>query len=464
MSDIHCKLLVIGAGPGGYACAIRAGQLGIDTVIVERNKIGGTCLNIGCIPSKALIHAADEFHRIGGSGLHPGMGITAQNPGIDWTKTIAWKDAIVSRLNKGVKSLLKKNAVRHIAGRARFVDGKTVEAETDKGRIVISAQAIVIATGSAPMALEAIPFGGPVMSSAGILSCEQIPQTLSVIGGGYIGLEIGTAFAKLGSAVTIIESEESILPQYDRELVEPVTKMLEKLDVKLLKQHEAIGYSGPDRTLKTIDAEQNESTIAAENVLVAVGRKPSFDGLGLEELALPMNGPFIAIDDRCRTAMNNVYAIGDVTGAPLLAHRATAQGVMVAEIIAGSKRTWNQACIPEICFTDPEIVSVGLSASAAAQQQIETVTGKFPFAANGRALSLGREDGMIRVTARAEDHIIIGIHGVGAGISELSGNFALAIEMGARLEDVAGTIFAHPTLAEAFHEASLDGLDMPLHK
>lgn len=463
MSEISCKLLIIGGGPGGYVCGIRAGQLGIDTVLVEKKRLGGTCLNVGCIPSKAVIHAADEFHRLTTFASKGALGITAESPKIDFAKTLEWKDGIVNRLNSGVAGLLKRSHVRMFQGQARFMDGKTVLVDTDTGRQTIHAENIVIATGSVPVEIQSLPFGGNVISSTEALSLDPIAEKLAIVGGGYIGLEIGTAFAKLGAKVTVVEATDRILPQYDAELTRPIMARLKALGVDVLTNTSAKGLSADGKALDVLLADGRKQTIPADKILVTVGRKPQTDGWGLSEIRLDMDGRFIRIDDKCHTSMRGIYAIGDVTGEPMLAHRAIAQGEMVAEIIAGGKQAWDKRCIPAVCFTDPEIVTVGLSPDEARKAGHNIQTGIFPFQANGRAMTIEREDGFIRVVARADNHLILGIQAVGVGISELSSAFALAVETGARLEDIAGTIHAHPTLGEGFAEASMKALGHALH-
>ena len=464
MKDISCKLLVIGAGPGGYVCAIRAGQLGIDTVIVEAKKIGGTCLNVGCIPSKALIHAAEEFEKIEriASGASP-LGISAGKPALDLSKTVLWKEGIVGRLNNGVSGLLKRAEVKVVEGWARFRDGKTVEVETEIGPQVIRAEQVVIATGSDAIELPFLPFGGNVISSTGALALTEVPSKLVVVGAGYIGLELGTAFAKLGAAVTVVEAQGRILPQYDAELTRPVAKRLRELDIEVLTGAKAKGLASKGDALSIEAADGKVVTLAVDKILVTVGRKPATEGWDLDAIDLDMDGPFIRIDDKCRTSMRGIYAIGDVTGEPMLAHRATAQGEMVARIVAGEKRSWDKVCIPAVCFTDPEIVTAGLSPDEAKAAGIEFKTGLFPFRANGRAMTLEKEAGFIRVVARADNHLLLGIQGVGAGIAELSAGFSLALEMGVRLEDLAATIHAHPTQSESLLEAALKALGHPMH-
>ncbi|MFL5192798.1 MAG: dihydrolipoyl dehydrogenase [Microvirga sp.] len=464
MKDISCKLLVIGAGPGGYVCAIRAGQLGIDTVIVEAGKPGGTCLNVGCIPSKALIHAAEEYDRIVhlANGRNS-LGIRTSKPELDLSQTIVWKDGIVGRLNSGVSGLLKRAKVKVVQGRARFRDGKTVEVETETGRQTIRAETIVIATGSAPVELPNLPFGGPVISSTEALALTSVPDRLVVVGGGYIGLELGTAFAKMGSKVTVVEAQSRILPQYDAELTRPVSKRLQALSIEVVTGAKAKGLAKAGGTLLVEAEDGSEASLAADKILVTVGRRPVTQGWGLDELVLDMDGPFIRIDERCQTSMRGIYAIGDVTGEPMLAHRAMAQGEMTAEIVAGHKRAWDKRSIPAVCFTDPEIVTVGLSPEAARRTDVDIAVGQFPFSANGRAMTKLGEDGFVRVVARADNHLVLGIQAVGHGVSELAAAFGLALEMGARLEDIAGTIHAHPTQGEAFQEATLKALGHELH-
>ena len=345
----------------------------------------------------------------------------------------------------------------------RFRDGKTVEVETQTGTQVIRAEAVAIATGSASVELPFLPFGGSVISSTEALSLTELPARLAVVGGGYIGLELGTAFAKLGSKVTMVEALPRLLSQYDAELTRPVSKRLSELGIRVLTGAKAKGISGKGDALLVETADGKDEKVAADKVLVTVGRRPVTEGWGLEEIDLAMSGRFIRIDDQCRTSMRGVYAIGDVTGEPMLAHRAMAQGEMVAEIVAGHKRSWDKRAIPAVCFTDPELVTAGLSPDEAKKLGFEVKTGVFPFAANGRAMTREGEDGFVRVVARSDNHLVLGVQAVGQGVSELSAAFGLALEMGARLEDIAGTIHAHPTQGEAVQEAALKALGHALH-
>jgi dihydrolipoamide dehydrogenase len=464
MKDISCKLLVIGAGPGGYVCAIRAGQLGVDTVIVEAKKPGGTCLTVGCIPSKALIHAADEFEKARQMAAGRGyLGISVTAPAIDLGQTVEWKDRIVGRLTTGVTGLLKKAHVKILHGQARFRDGKTVVVTTETGDQIVHAENVVIATGSEPMELPLVRFGGIVISSTEALSLPAVPETLAVIGAGYIGLELGTAFAKMGSKVTVLEAADRILPLYDAELTKPVLKRLGALGISVLTGAKVEELDPKTDQILATTADGTAHRISADRILLTIGRKPVTEGWGREELVLDMAGRFIRIDDQCRTSMSGIYAIGDVTGEPMLAHRAMAQGEMVAEIVAGHRRSWDKRGIPAVCFTDPEVVTVGLSPDEAKKAGYDIKVGNFPFSANGRAMTMVAEDGLVRVVTRADNHLVLGIQAVGRGISELSAAFGLALEMGARLEDIAGTIHAHPTQGEAFQEAALRTLGHALH-
>ena len=461
MNELRCKVLVIGGGPGGYVAAIRAGQLGLDTILVEADRLGGACLNVGCIPSKALIHAAGAAHALREPRGLSAIGLSVGPPKLDFARTIAWKDAIVTRLTNGVGALLKKAKVRTLLGTATIVDGKTATVGADTGESRIAAEHLVLATGSEPVELPALKFGGDILSSTDSLALTEVPRSLAVVGAGYIGLELGMAFAKLGAKVTIVEALPKILPLYDAELTQPVARRLADLGVETLVDAGALGFA--NGALKIVAADGKERLIAADKVLVAVGRRARTSGFGLETLDLAMSGPFVRIDATCATSMRNVWAIGDVTGEPMLAHRAMAQGAMVAEIIAGERRAFDPVAIPAICFTDPEIVAVGHSPEAAKAAHGEIRVGHFPFRANGRAMTLQDDEGFVRIVARADNHVVLGVHAVGAGVSELSAAFSLALEMGARLEDVALTIHAHPTMSEAFHESALAALGHPLH-
>lgn len=462
---IETDVLVLGGGPGGYVCAIRAGQLGLSTLLIEAKALGGTCLNIGCIPSKALIHAAGEYAsakaKVGNSG-HLGIRFKA-GPELDFRQTLAWKDGIVTRLTGGVGALLKRAKVRTLAGWAQFEDAKTCLVQAAEGEVRVRARNVVLASGSVPVELPHLPFGGAVFSSTGALELQALPKRLAVIGAGYIGLELGIAFRKLGCEVAIIEAQDRILPLYDAALTGPVLKNLKKLGIQVHLEAKAIGHA--NAVLKAHGQDGAVLDIPADGVLVTVGRRPLTQNWGLERMGVDLAGPFVKIDAQCRTSMAGVYAIGDLVGEPMLAHKASAQGEMVAEILAGKRRSFAPIAIPAICFTDPEIVSVGLGPDEAKVLGKDIKTAMFPLSANGRAMSLeaDRDEGFVRVVALSADHRLLGVQAVGKDVAELSAAFVLALEMGARLEDIAGTIFAHPTLSESFHEASLRNLGHALH-
>jgi dihydrolipoamide dehydrogenase len=461
---IRTKVLVVGGGPGGYVAAVRAGELGLDTVLVEASRLGGTCLIRGCIPSKALIHAAGKFDAVKRAVGGDALGIAVRDaPSIDLARTVAWKDGIVDRLNRGVQGLLRKAKVRVLEGWATFSDAKTCTVETPGGTETVRAEHVILANGSETASLPGLELGGPVISSTEALTLGRLPGRLLVIGAGYIGLELGMAFGKIGSEVTVVEARERILPNWDEPLTLPVKRSLERSGVTL---HLSARVEGVERTEAEARAaiRKSDGTIAhvtADKLLLTVGRIPRTRGWGLESMAVDMNGPFIKVDDHCRTSMRDVWAIGDLVGEPMLAHKASAQGRMVAELIGGARRRFDPVAIPAVCFTDPEIVSVGLGPVEAAARGLETTLGQFPFSANGRALGMeaGEDGGFVRVVARLDDRRVLGVQAVGAHVSELVGEFTLALEMGAMLEDIEATIHAHPTLTEAFHDAALSALE-----
>lgn len=453
---INTKVLVVGGGPGGYVAAIRAGQLGLDTVLVEADKLGGTCLIRGCIPSKAIIHSAGYFETMARAASAKGLhGIKlASPPSLDMAELVAWKETVVKKLNTGVGALLKRAKVKVIQGWGSFTDAKTCKV----GDTTIVAEHVILACGSKPVELPFLPFGDKVISSTEALDLQALPKKLVVVGAGYIGLELGIAFRKLGSEVTIVEALDRILPLYDAELVAPVAKWLKANGVTV---HLGAKAKGADKNGLVVEmADGKTQTLPADNILVTVGRKPNTEGWGRETMALDMDGRFVKVDDQCRTSMKNVWAVGDLVGEPMLEHKAATQGEMVAEIIAGKKRRFRPASIPAVCFTEPEIVSAGLLPSEAGKDAIVAV---FPFAANGRSLSMDSGEGFVRIVAAKEDHRVLGIQAVGQHVAELSGEFSHALEMGALLEDVAGTIHVHPTLSEAYHEAALRALGHAIH-
>ena len=462
-------MLVVGAGPGGYVAAIRAGQLGLDTIIVESEKAGGTCLIRGCIPSKAIIHAANKFHEMGKHTDKGHMGIRIPKPAtISMRGVVRWKEGIVDKLNKGVEHLLKSAGVELITGWANFQSSNVCEVKSGKQITTIEAEHVILANGSTPIELPFMPYGDDIISSREALNLQKLPEDLIVIGGGYIGLELGCAYALMGSKVTVIEAMESVLPLFDEELKRPVQLFMKKNGVTIKTNCLAKSFEkGEAKTTVTYeDSNGDLHNISADKVLVTVGRKPCSENWGIENMGVELDEKgFVMIDSKCSTNVKNVWCIGDLAGEPMLAHKASAQGEMVAEIISGKNRIFEPVAIPAIVFTEPEIVCVGQSPTEAEENGIQIVTGKFPLAANGRALTMEAEKtgGFLRVVARKDNHEIIGIQCVGSHVSELCGEFILAMEMGAVLEDISGTIHPHPTLGESFHEGVLATLGHAIH-
>ena len=471
----RCQVLVVGAGPGGYVAGIRAGQLGLDTVVVEGDKAGGTCLIRGCIPSKAMIHAADRFDALQQHSSGDGhMGISVEGePVVDMAALVSWKDDIVDRLNKGVEGLLSAAGAELVKGWATFTGPKSCSVKTSDGEVNIEAENVIIATGSSHIDLPFMPCDEEfIISSTGALDLDSLPKSVAVVGGGYIGLELGCALTKLGTKVTVVEGLDSILAIMDKEIRRPLELWLKKHGVTvhtnaLARGAEVKGKGAARKVELTFEKEGEEESIKVDKVLVTVGRSPNTKGWGLENMGVRMDasGRFIRIDRKCRTSVPGVYAIGDVAGEPMLAHKASAEGEMVAEIIAGHEREFDKVAIPAIVFTEPEIISVGLTPDEAKERGEEIILGKFPLAASGRALSIEAEKtgGFIRVTARESDHVILGVQAVGTHVAELHSEFVLALEMGALLEDVADTVHAHPTMSEAFHESVLKTLGHAIH-
>lgn len=463
MKNRNTKLLVIGGGPGGYVAALRAAQLGVATTLVEQEALGGTCLNIGCIPSKAVIHAADVFHQARGAAEGSPMGIQVQGARIDLARMQSWKEGVVAKLTGGVGALLRRAGVQVLQGTATIVDGKTVDVAATDEAVRVQCEHLLLATGSEPVALPDLPFGGPVIGSTEALALRELPRHLVVVGAGYIGLELGIAWRKLGAEVAVVEATSRVLPAYDAELTRPVLASLRRLGITLHLDCKAVGLTEQRDGLRIRSANADEYVLPADRILVAAGRRPRTAGFHLESLGLEMEGRAVKVDDQCRTSMRNVWAIGDLTGEPMLAHRAMAQGEVVAELVAGHRVRFAPAAVPAVCFTDPEVVVAGLSPEEAGAGGQEILTAQFPLSANGRALSMDAGEGFVRVVARKDNHLALGWQAVGHGVSELAALFSHSLEMGERLEDVAGTIHAHPTLGEAVQEAALRALGRALH-
>ncbi len=463
---IRVDALVIGAGPGGYVAGIRLGQLGKKALVVEREKPGGICLNVGCIPSKALINASKLYDKVKhGSDI----GILADNLRVDMTRMQTWKDEVVGKLTGGVRTLLKANGCDYRQGTARLTGPRTVSIEgqgADVGKTyTVEADNIIIATGSRPIEIPGFKFdGNRVVDSTGALAFREVPARFVVIGGGYIGLEIGTLYAKLGSKVTVVEALPAILPGTDPELAQIVARRLKKMGVEVLTGAKAKAWSDKgDKAVVEVETAGGALSIDADKVLVAVGRRPNSENLGLEAAGVKMEKGFVPADRKQRTNVPSIFAIGDVAGQPMLAHKASKEAEVAAEIIAGHKAEMDARCIPAVIFTDPEIASAGLTADEAEKKGRKIKVGKFPFAALGRAIANADTEGFVKVVIDAVTTEILGIHVVGNGAPDVIAEAALAIEMGALADDVGLTIHAHPTLPEAIMEACKASLGEAIH-
>jgi dihydrolipoamide dehydrogenase len=453
MDTLKTDVVVIGAGPGGYMAAIRLGQLGVKTVCVEKEQVGGICLNVGCIPSKALIQASKTFE----FAKHNPMGIQAE-PKLDFARTQTWKGEVVGKLTGGVKQLLKASGVQTIMGTATVTGPKTVEVKGNDGSSVsIEAQkGIIIATGSRPMDIPKFTADNKkIFDSTGALAFSEVPRRLLVIGGGYIGLELGTAYMKLGSQLTVIEATPQLLPGNDPDLVNVVQRKLKKAGADIHLEAKALSWEeGKDGIAVSVETKEGKKTFVADKVLLTVGRKPNSENLGLEKVGVKIEKGFIPVDKQQRTNVPGIYAIGDVAQQPMLAHKAYKEAEVVAEVLAGHKAENDAVVIPAVIFTDPEIATVGLQEHDAVKAGRKVKTGKFPFAALGRAIAIAETDGFVKVIADATTDEVLGFSVVGPEASDLISEGALALEMGAFLPDLALTIHPHPTLGEAVMEAA----------
>ncbi|KYD29744.1 dihydrolipoyl dehydrogenase [Parageobacillus toebii] len=459
---IETGTLVVGAGPGGYVAAIRAAQLGQKVTIVEKGNLGGVCLNVGCIPSKALISAS---HRYVEAKHSEDIGIKAENVTVDFSKVQQWKASVVKKLTSGVEGLLKGNKVEIVRGEAYFVDANTVRVINGDSAQTYTFKNAIIATGSRPIELPGFKFSNRVLDSTGALSLQEVPKSLVVIGGGYIGTELGTAYANFGTKVTIIEGADEILSGFEKQMTAIVKRRLEKKGVEIFTNALAKGVEErEDGVTVTFEVKGETKTIDADYVLVTVGRRPNTDELGLEQIGIKLTDRgLIEIDKQCRTSVPNIYAIGDIVQGPPLAHKASYEGKIAAEAIAGKPSEIDYLAIPAVVFSEPECASVGYFEQQAKDEGIDVVTAKFPFAANGRALSLNDTDGFMKLVVRKEDGVVIGAQIVGPNASDMIAELGLAIEAGMTAEDIALTIHAHPTLGEIAMEAAEVALGTPIH-
>jgi dihydrolipoamide dehydrogenase len=472
-------VLVVGAGPAGYVAAIRAGQLDLDVTLVEKNAYGGTCLNHGCIPSKALITATNVAHEAGNAEE---MGIHA-DPAIDLSGMMGWKDDVVDQLTGGVEKLCKANGVNLLEGTATFADENTVRVSHSgegQGSETLEFEHAIVATGSRPIQIPGFEYDDePVLDSTQALALESVPDSMVIVGAGYIGMELAGVYAKLGTDVTVIEMLDSILPGYDDDLKRPVKQRANDLGIDFHFGYAASEWEERGDGIRIVadpadqvasDGGQAEAVedepleLDAEKVLVAVGRQPVSDTLDLEAAGVETDDRgFIQTDSRARSNVEHIFAVGDVAGEPMLAHKGSMEGEVAAEVIAGEPSAIDYQAMPAAVFTEPEIGTVGMSESEAEEAGFETVVGKFPFRASGRALTTGESDGFVKIVADDEQGYVLGAQIVGPEASELIAELGLAIELGATLEDVASTVHTHPTLSEAVMEAAENALGHAIH-
>ena len=459
---IETDTIVIGAGPGGYVAAIRASQLGQKVTIVEKGSIGGVCLNVGCIPSKALIAAGHRYETAKHSET---MGITAENVKVDFKKLQQWKMSVVNKLTGGVEGLLKGNKVTILRGEAYFVDTNTLRVMDENSAQTYTFNNAIIASGSRPIELSAFKYSKRVLDSTGALALEEIPNKIVVIGGGYIGTELGGTYANFGTQVTILEGTDDILNGFEKQMSAIVKKNLKQKGANIVTKALAKSVEETENSvIVKYEVNGQEHSVEADYVFVMVGRRPNTDELGIEQVGIEMSDRgIIKIDKQCRTSVSNIYAIGDIVEGPQLAHKASYEGKIAAEAIAGLPSVIDYLAIPAVVFSDPELASVGYTESQAKEAGIDVVVGKFPFGANGRALALNSVDGFVKLITRKGDGLVIGAQIAGASASDMIAELGLAIETGMTAEDLAMTIHAHPTLGEITMEAAEVALGHPIH-
>lgn len=459
---IELDTLVVGAGPGGYVAAIRAAQLGQKVAIVDKGNLGGVCLNVGCIPSKALISAA---HRFDHAKHSEDIGIKAENVTVDFTKVQEWKASVVNKLTGGVAGLLKGNKAEVLSGEAFFVDQNTVRIMDEKQSQTYTFKHAIIATGSRPIEIPGFKFSDRVLDSTGALNLKEIPKKMVVIGGGYIGTELGSAYANFGTEIVILEGADDILSGFEKQMTQLVKKRLKKKGAEIFTKALAKSVEETDQgVIVTAEIKGETQTFEADYCLVTVGRRPNTDELGLEQAGVELTDRgIIKTDKQCRTSVANIFAIGDVASGLPLAHKASYEGKIAAEVISGEKSEIDYYGMPAVVFTDPELASVGYTEAEAKEAGIEVDASKFPFQANGRALSLNDAEGFVKLITRKDDHVVIGAQIVGPNASDVIAELGLAIESCMRAEDIALTIHAHPTLGEITMEAAEVALGQPIH-
>jgi len=461
--ETSTDLLVIGAGPGGYTAAIRGAQKGLDVVLVDKEKLGGTCLNRGCIPAKALIHAS-KFHKEI-QDWHE-IGIEAECENIDFSKIMSWKDSVVEELNSGLKHIIEREGIEVMKGEARFIDEETVRVSEEHNAENVNFDKAIIATGSRPVEIQGIEFDNDkIISSRKLLNLDEVPEELVVVGGGYIGMEAATKFSKFGTDVKIVEAEERILQNFDEDIVDEIKESGPEYSDEIYTSAKASGFRYEnDKILLEAETEEDEIEIRGDYILVAVGRtpRPVLDNLDLNNTDVEVKDGFIEVDDKLRTSQENIFAIGDCIGQPMLAHKAYREGRVAAEVASGEASAFDNQYIPKAMYTDPEVATVGMSLDEARKEFDDVLVGEFPFRASGRSLTINQESGFVRVVASGDEKLQ-GVQIVGSRASDMIAEATLALEMQAYLDDIINTIHAHPTFPEAFAEACEDARDEAIH-
>lgn len=471
MSELKTQLVVLGAGPGGYSAAFRAADLGIETVIIDaRDTLGGVCLNVGCIPSKALLHVAKVIDDAKEMASH---GVSFGEPNIDIDKVRAWKDSVVAKLTGGLAGMSKMRKVKHVQGYGKFTGSNTIEVEGKDGKTVVTFDNAIIAAGSEPVTLPFIPHDDPrVIDSTGALEMSDIPEKMLVLGGGIIGLEMGTVYRSLGSQIDVVEFLDQLIPAADKDIIKVYQKYVkDKFNVMLETKVTAV-EAKDDGLYVTFEGKQAPAEpVRYDKVLVAVGRRPNGKLIDADKAGVAVDERgFINVDKQLKTNVANIYAIGDLVGQPMLAHKAVHEGHVAAEVIAGKKHFFDPRCIPSVAYTDPEVAWVGLTEKEAKEQGVSFETATFPWAASGRAIASARTEGMTKLIFDKETHRVLGGAMIGINAGEMLGEIGLAVEMGADAEDIALTIHAHPTLNESIglaaemYEGSITDLPNPKAK
>lgn len=448
-NKLHAEVVVLGSGPGGYTAAYRAADLGKKVILIERYEtIGGVCLNVGCIPSKALLHVAkvvDEAKHLAGNGVDFG------EPKIDLTKIVGWKESVVKRLTGGLKMLAKQRKVDIVHGYGRFVSDKEIAVETPNGIVSVTFDNAIIAAGSRPVKLPFLPDDERIFDSTGALQLKKVNGELLVLGGGIIGLEMATVYRALGASITVVEMMDGLIPGADRDIIKPFQKFVSKQYKSIMLETKVTKVEAKkDGLWVTFEGKQAPAEPQRfDMILSAVGRRPNADSIGIEKTNVKVNERgFIVVDKQMRTSVANIFAIGDIVGQPMLAHKAMPEARVAAEVIAGMKHYFEPRCIPSVAYTDPEVAWTGITEIQAKEKGINYEVGTFPWAASGRSLSIGRDEGLTKIIFDKETHRVIGAGIVGPNAGELIAEIGLAIEMGCDAEDLALTIHPHPTLSE----------------